>query len=115
MGLGGASWGEGVEDREAAVGERGRGRGVHDRVTTGIDHVTCHRGGRGGDDRGGNTGCRGNKWCIDQISVSYLAFHYLQLILYCILLTVPKPLSVLATFFLFLSDSLRSYIYLATS
>lgn len=55
VGLGGARRGEGVEDREAAVGERGCGRGVHDRVTAGIDHVTCHRGGRGADDRGWNT------------------------------------------------------------
>lgn len=108
VGLGGARRGEGVEDSEAAVGERGRGRGVHDRVTAGIDHVTCHRGGRGADDRGWNTTegeqvvHRSNKCFLFSIPLfaTYILF----------LPTAPTPLSVLATFFLFFSYFLRPYI-----
>lgn len=67
MGLGGATRRKGIEDREAAVRQRGRGGSVHDRVTPWIDHVTCHRGGWWGDDRGWDTGCMQNKRCIKHI------------------------------------------------
>lgn len=39
--LGVACGGEGVEHGEAAVTKRRAGRGVHDRVTSRIHHVTC--------------------------------------------------------------------------